>query len=87
MRAQTKFNYDVIVDHAHFRFLSEKKGAVGRIAKPGAVPLALRFQLLLQQRATTVATRSHWGSRNSYLYGSYKSLYITDSGNRSFLMT
>ena len=44
-------NYDVLFDHSHFLF---------RRLKPGA-------STLLQPRATTVVTRSLWGSRNSYL--------------------
>ena len=81
---QTKSNYDGILDHAHIRFVSEVKGAVGKIAKPGAVP---RFLLLPQLRATTVVTRSHRESRNSYLHGRYKSLCLSNSGNQPLSMT
>ena len=33
-------NYDVSLDHAHILFISEEKNAVGKIAKPGAVPIS-----------------------------------------------
>ena len=33
-------NYDIILDHAHILLLSEEKNVIGKIAKPGAVPVS-----------------------------------------------
>ena len=46
----------IILDHAH---ILKGKNAVGKIAKPGAVPASAGASTLLQPR---VVTRSHWGS-------------------------
>ena len=64
---QTMSNYEVILDHAHILFISEEKNAVGKIANPEQFLLVPGPLLLLQPRATTVVTRFHGGSRNSYL--------------------
>ena len=75
-------NYDVMLDHAHIRFLSEEKNCCWkRLQNLEQFPLVLGPLLLLQPRATTVVTRSHGGSRNSYLWGKYKSLCLIDSKN------
>ena len=39
---QIKTNYGIIINHAHIRFVSEEKGTVGKIAKPGTVPPTAR---------------------------------------------
>ena len=58
-----------------------EKRASERLQNPEQFPLVLGPLLLLQPRATTAVTRSHCGSRNSYLQGKYKSLCLTDSKN------
>ena len=63
-------------------FMVKRKIAVGKIAKPyGVPPSTIGPLLLLQPRATTVVTRSDWGSGNSHLYEEYKSLCLTNTGN------
>ena len=59
-------DYDVNLDHAHILFLSEEKN-VGKIAKPGAFPASAGDSTFATTKRTTLATRSHWGSRNSFL--------------------
>ena len=56
-------NYDIIINHAHIRFVSKEKGAVGHVENLQNLkqfPLQLGSLLLLQQIATTVVTWCHW---------------------------
>ena len=65
---QTISNFNFNLNHAHILFISEeKKMPSERLQSPEQFPLVLGSVLLLQSRATTVVTKSLWGSRNFYL--------------------
>ena len=59
-------NYDIIIDHAHIWFVSKEKGAVGKFAKPEAVPPTARV--------STSATANSNNSSNLMSLGIQKSL-------------
>ena len=45
-----------LIDHTHIRFVSKEKGAVGKIAKPGAVPPTARVSTFAIAKSTCLIT-------------------------------